>query len=73
MDNAFAQRLRKERWLKGITQEELAQRCNVSRQQIRRWEQAEQWPRLDHAIRCASAVGISLDHMSPEMQKEIEL
>ncbi len=73
MDNSFAFRLRKGRLTKEITQEELARRCGVTRQQIRRWERAEAWPRLDHAIRCAAAVGISLDLMSPETQFEIEM
>lgn len=73
MDNGFATRLRQGRFTKQLTQEELARRVGVTRQQIRRWENAQQWPRLDHALRCAAAVGISLDLISPEMQEDITL
>lgn len=54
------QTLRKE---KGLSQEELSEKCQVSRQAIAKWESGESVPTIDKLIFLADLYEISLDEL----------
>ncbi len=54
------QKLRKER---GLSQEELANQLNVSRQAVSKWERGEAYPDTDNLILLAKLYKISLDQL----------
>ncbi len=54
------QRLRKER---GLSQEELAGKLNVSRQAVSKWERGEASPDTDNLVQLAKLYKISLDQL----------
>jgi transcriptional regulator with XRE-family HTH domain len=54
------QRLRQEAKL---TQEEASERSGVPINTLRNWEQGKRLPRLDHAVRLARALGVSMDEL----------
>lgn len=56
-----AARLAELRREKGLSQEELAERLNVSRQAVSKWERGESSPDTDNLIALAQLYGISLD------------
>lgn len=62
------QRIRKERHL---SQEELAEMLNVSRQAVSKWEQGEGYPEVEKLLLMSSKLNVSLDGlMSTEIAKE---
>lgn len=48
---------------KKLSQEELAEKCNVSRQAITKWETEDSIPTLEKLIRLADIFDISLDEL----------
>ena len=54
------QRLRK---AAGWTQEQLAQKCAVSRQAVSKWEAGQSVPSLDKLRQLANSFGISVDEL----------
>ena len=58
--NEQISRLRKE---KKLTQEELAEKCNVSRQAVAKWEGNESVPDLSNIICLADIFNVSLDYL----------
>lgn len=52
--------LRKSR---GLSQEELAERLNISRQAVSKWERAESSPDIDNIIELSRLYGISVDEL----------
>lgn len=74
MKRTFAEALKYERWVSGLTQDTLAERVGVTRQQVHRWEQGTSSPKLNHAIRTAAVFkAIRLDDLKPDDQPEMEL
>lgn len=59
----IAQRLTALRKERGYSQEELAQRLNISMQAVSKWERAEASPDTDNLIALAQLYGVSLDEM----------
>ena len=55
--------LRKLRNLKGLSQEELAEECNISRQAIAKWEGGESVPTIDKLIFLADFYKVTLDEL----------
>lgn len=56
-------RLRRE---KGISQEELADLCDVSRQAISKWESAQAMPETDKLLRISKTFHVSIDYLLNE-------
>ena len=54
----FGQRLRRLRKKAGLTQEELADKIDVSVMSIRRWEAGDNAPKIEFAKRLAEALGV---------------
>ncbi len=63
MNIAIANRLVELRSAKGWTQEELAEKLDVSRQAVSKWERAESSPELDKLVALSRLYGISLDSL----------
>jgi transcriptional regulator with XRE-family HTH domain len=58
--NEKLQALRKE---KGLTQEELAEKLDVSRQAVSKWEAEQAMPEIDNLIGLANIYGVSMDYL----------
>lgn len=50
----------------GLSQEELAQRLEVSRQSVSKWETGQSVPDLDRLIKLADLFGVTLDELARE-------
>ena len=55
--------LQKIRKSKGLSQEELAEKCDISRQAIAKWESGESIPTIDKLIFLADFYKVSLDEL----------
>ncbi len=60
---SFGENLQAARRKKGLSQEELAGRLEVSRQAVSRWEMNEGYPETEKLIALARALGVSLDSL----------
>ncbi len=63
MDISTANRLYELRKQHGFSQDELAEKLNVSRQAISKWERSESSPDTDNLIALAKLYGVSLDEL----------
>ena len=59
----FSKKLYKLRKEKGLSQEELANKLNVSRQTISKWEVGETTPELEKLVDLSNVFSISLDEL----------
>ena len=59
----FGKRLRELRIMREITQEQLAEKADISRVMIGRYETTDQLPALDTLVRIADALGVSTDYL----------
>lgn len=60
---AFSENLRTSRKEKGLSQEQLAELLNVSRQAVSKWELDEGYPETEKLIQIAETLGVSLDYL----------
>ncbi len=60
---SFADNLRKVRKERNISQEDLAESLNVSRQAVSKWEQGIGYPEMEKMIMLAKELNISLDYL----------
>ncbi len=67
------EKLKEIRKISGMTQEELADKLNVSRQTISKWEKGLSTPDLEMAIQFCDLFQISLDELIKEEQMERKL
>ncbi len=68
---SFAENLRQVRKEKRLSQEELAEIMDVSRQAVSKWEQGEGYPEVEKLLRLSSKLNISLDSlMSAEIAND---
>ena len=63
MNIKTADRLTELRKVKGLSQEELAEKLGVSRQAVSKWERAESSPDTDNLIELAKIYGVTLDEL----------
>ena len=63
MNIKIANRLLEYRKRSGLTQEELADKLNISRQSVSKWERAESSPDTDNLIELAKIYGVTLDDL----------
>ncbi len=67
----FAENIRKIRKEKGLSQEELAQIMDVSRQAVSKWEQGDGYPEVEKLLQLSRKLSVSLDAlMAAEMTQE---
>lgn len=59
----LADKIIKHRKLNGWSQEELAERMNVSRQAVSKWEGAQSVPDLDKILKLSSLFGVTTDYL----------
>lgn len=62
----FSERLKKIREQKGLTQEQLAQRCGISRRMIQKYESGVARPRFDASEKIASALEMPVSELLGE-------
>lgn len=60
---SIGERLLALRMQKGMTQEELAEYLNVSRQSVSKWELNKTLPDVDKMVQLADLYGVSMDHL----------
>ena len=63
---AFAENLRQLRKENGISQEELAEFLNVSRQAVSKWEQGNGYPEVEKLLLLSKLLHVSLDRLMGE-------
>ncbi len=63
MNIEIANRLLEYRKKSGLSQEELAERLNISRQSVSKWERAETSPDTDNLIELAKIYGVTMDDL----------
>lgn len=68
----FNNKLYELRKQKGLSQEELAGRLNVSRQTISKWEVGESAPDMDNLVSISELFGVSLDELVLDKTSEKE-
>lgn len=56
----------------GWSQEELAERLDISRQSVSKWESGAAIPDLDKIIKLSSLFGVSTDYLLKEENEELE-
>ena len=59
----FGKTLREVRQMRNITQEELAEKADISRVMVGRYETTDQLPAVDTLVRLADALGTSTDFL----------
>lgn len=59
----LSEKIRELRRTKGLSQEELAERLNVSRQAVSKWETGAAVPTTETLIELADCFGVSLDYL----------
>ena len=60
---SFGNNLRTARKEKGITQEQLADMLNVSRQAVSKWESENGYPETEKLLTMSKLLGVSLDYL----------
>ena len=63
---SFAENLKQIRKERGLTQENLAELMEVSRQAVSKWEQGEGYPEIEKLLNLASQLNVSLDNLMSE-------
>jgi putative transcriptional regulator len=63
-DEPFARGLRAARAAADLSQEELAQLIDVSRDSVANWEKGDFMPSMRTALRVADVLGVSLDQLA---------
>ena len=56
---SFAERLKDARRVCGLSQEELAERLDVSRQAVGKWEQGQAYPEMEKLIALCAVLNVS--------------
>ncbi len=67
---SIGERLLALRMQKGMTQEELAEYLNVSRQSVSKWELNKTLPDVDKMVQLADLYGVSMDHLVRGLDSE---
>lgn len=62
----FAENLKKIRKERGLSQEELAELLNVSRQAVSKWEQGSGYPEVEKLLLFSNKLNVSLDQLMSE-------
>lgn len=68
----LAENLQSLRKAAGLSQEELAEKCNVSRQAVAKWESGDSIPTLDKVICLADILSVSIDELVGRTEADVE-
>ena len=60
---SFADRLKETRRTRGMSQEELAEHLDVSRQAVGKWEQGQAYPEVEKLIDLCTVLNVSMDSL----------
>ena len=69
---SFAESLRNIRRQRGLTQDDLAEMLNVSRQAVSKWESENGYPEFEKIIELSDKLGVSLDELIKGNEKPAE-
>lgn len=67
----FADKLERLRKTRGLSQENIAEKCHVSRQAVSKWESGSSMPDIDNLIIIGQLFGVSLDYLVNDKIEEI--
>ena len=67
----FADKLERLRKTRGLSQENIAERCHVSRQAVSKWESGNSLPDIDNLIIIGQLFGVSLDYLANDKIEEL--
>lgn len=68
----FHEKLLQQRKTAGMTQSELAEKLNVSRQAVSRWEMGTAMPEVENLIMMSELFGVSLDYLLKDKEDRSE-
>jgi len=68
----FGEKLQSLRKEKGLSQEALAQKCNVSRQAVSKWENGDGYPEMDKLILISELFNVSIDFLIKNQDAPIQ-
>ena len=68
----FADKLIELRKKNGWSQEELAEKANVTRQSVSKWESAQSIPDLDKILMLAQIFGVTTDYLLKDEMEEMQ-
>lgn len=68
----LGERIKEFRHMEGLSQEGLAEKLNVSRQAITKWESDNGVPDIDNLVSLSRLMGITLDELVLGEQKDVE-
>ena len=66
----LSEKIRELRKRSGLSQEELAERIDVSRQAVSKWELGSATPTADKLVELADLFGVSLDHLMRDIPED---
>lgn len=67
----FADKLERLRKTRGLSQENIAEKCHVSRQAVSKWESGNSLPDIDNLIIIGQLFGVSLDYLVNDKIEEV--
>lgn len=67
---SFSEKLQKLRKDKGLSQEQLAELLNVSRQAVSKWESGQTYPEIDKLIKLSDLFNVTLDELVRDRNTE---
>lgn len=68
----FSEKLQLLRKNKGYTQEELAQRLNVSRQAVAKWEAGHVYPDIMNLIQISNLMNVTVDYLVKDQECSVK-
>ena len=68
----FSEKLRVLRKTRGYTQEELAQKLNVSRQAVAKWEAGQVYPDIFNLIQLSQMMNVTVDYLVKDQECAVQ-
>ena len=69
----FSEKLQVIRKSKGITQEQLAEKLNVSRQAVAKWESGQAYPDINNLIQISNLFHVTVDYLVKDQECMVDL
>jgi len=70
--SVFAEKIKKFRIARGLSQTELGERLGVSNRAVSKWERGDSYPSVDTLGEIAKALGVLIDDLIPRFEKDEE-
>ena len=68
----FSEKLQLLRKNKGFTQEEFAERLNVSRQAVAKWESGQAYPDISNLIQISNMMNVTVDYLVRDQECSVQ-